>query len=211
MPIDLNRPYPRVAATPEELTRLRKAWKGEGPEHDVVAQRVQRATKHLADPLHFPPRGGQHNTWYQCRACQRALVDRRSDPSPMPSLQEDLQRPSPTMTWSSVGNTRSISVAVGREVRLSDAAWAYAATGDERFAKDAAAILLGYAERYRTYPLHSNDLKEGGAPHASGGHIYEQTLTEAAAMVRSIAPAYGPHPRLIRADEFRSPDHSGWP
>lgn len=189
MSIDLDGPYPRVAVTPEELTRLRKAWKGEGPEHEVVAQRVQRAIRHLADPLRFPPRGGQHNTWYQCQACQRALVTVDPTHHQCPLCKKVYSGP----PYDDVVFSRQHSEylgGVGREVRLSDAAWAYAVTGDERFARDAAAILLGYAERYRKYPLHSNDLKEGSNSHASGGHIYEQTLTEAAAMVKSIAPAY---------------------
>ena len=66
--------HPVVACTPEELTRLRAAYKGDGPLHDVVAKRVEATDAVLDEPITFPPRGGQHNQWYQCDACQRALV-----------------------------------------------------------------------------------------------------------------------------------------
>ena len=76
----------------------------------------------------------------------------------------------------------------GRNLRaMENGAWAYALTGDEKYAALAREVLIGYAERYLQYPYHDSRL---GTNLKSGGHINEQTLGEAAMMARQIAPAY---------------------
>jgi PHP family Zn ribbon phosphoesterase len=67
------RPYPSVACTPQELTRLRNAYQSSGSDHDVVAKRIEQADAALNADVVFPPEGGQHNQWYQCDQCQLAL------------------------------------------------------------------------------------------------------------------------------------------
>lgn len=67
LPENPSRPF--IACTAAELDRLRSAYKGEGPEHEIVAQVVAKADKTVDDPVVFPPRGGQHNQWYQCDKC----------------------------------------------------------------------------------------------------------------------------------------------
>jgi len=71
--------------------------------------------------------------------------------------------------------------------RMLTAAWAYAISGDKRFAEYAAKVLLGYAQRYEQYPYHSASLDTKSR---SGGHLFEQTLNEAADMSNEIGPAY---------------------
>jgi oligo-alginate lyase len=51
----------------------------------------------------------------------------------------------------------------------------YQVTGDQRYAARAREILLAYADRYLTYPVHDNQGKPGGR----GGHVASQSLTEA--------------------------------
>ncbi len=68
-----ERGHPYLAATAEELTRVRQAYRGQGPEHEVAAAYVREAERFVDDPVTFPPRGGQHNQWYQCDACETAL------------------------------------------------------------------------------------------------------------------------------------------
>ena len=50
----------------------------------------------------------------------------------------------------------------------------YQVTGEARYAAKAREILLAYAERYPTYPLHNNQGKRG-----TGGRVASQSLTEA--------------------------------
>ncbi len=68
-----ERAHPYLACTAEELARVRQAYRGQGEEHDVVAAFEKEAERFLDEPVSFPPRGGQHNQWYQCDKCEIAL------------------------------------------------------------------------------------------------------------------------------------------
>ena len=175
--------HPFIACTQEDLARLQAAWKGTGPAHDVAAAIVRRADEALAAPLSFPPRGGQHNQWYQCDACQTAL-----------KTVDDTHHQCPRCKKVYTGEPYDDVIFSRRHEanlkNMTDAAWAYAATGQRRYAEFAARVLLGYAERYTAYPYHSNAAKGGNASNRSGGHLFEQTLNEAVAMSGRIAPAY---------------------
>jgi hypothetical protein len=182
LPKDVS--YPWLACTPKELANLKAAYEGQGPAHDVVADVIAKAEAAMAKPLDFPPRGGQHNQWYQCEACQTAL-----------KTLDDTHHQCPTCKKIYTGfpyDDVIFSRKHSENLRnLEASAWAYAVTGKKPFAQFAAKVLLGYAERYKNYPFHSNDLKAG----KSGAHIYEQTLGEAYAMAMEIGPAFD----LVRA------------
>jgi hypothetical protein len=162
--------HPRVAVLPEELERLRAAWKADDASHKVLAVIVDEATKALAAPLNFPPRGAQHNQWYQCDACQRALVTVDATHHKCPGCGKVYSgAPYDDVLYGRVHRSNL------RNARL--AAWSYAITGDAKFAAFAAKVLLGYAERYADYPFHDNASGDGKRePGKSGGHLFEQTL-----------------------------------
>jgi len=177
-------PHPRIAATPAELDRLRAAYRGDNrPAREAVAGTVREADAALEQPVEFPPRGGQHNQWYQCDACQLALKTIDATHHECPSCKKVYSgEPYDDVLFA---RTHHRNLAAMRS-----AAWAFALTGDERYARFAADVLLGYAARYREYPYHSAS-RSGGSWHVrSGGHLFEQTLTEAGAMASYIAPAY---------------------
>ena len=172
---------PALACTPEELARLRAAWRAPGAQGDVVRARIKAAGAVLGSEVVFPPRGGQHNQWYQCDRCQLALqtVDATHHKCPKCG----------TVYTGEPYDDVLFKDGHGRNLRrMLDGAWAYAITGETKYADDARQVLLGYAERYRQYPYHtanrSNDPKQ-----TSGGHIAEQTLNEAVMMAMQIAPA----------------------
>ena len=171
--------HPFLAATAEELARLKAAYDGNGAAHGVVAAVVARAEEAMARPLVFPPRGGQHNQWYQCEVCQLGLKTIDDTHHKCPGCGKVYTGP----PYDDVIFARKHD----QNLRgMEQAAWASAVTGKKAFAEHAAKVLLGYAERYRQYPFHSNDLKQG----RSGGHLSEQTLGEAMMMTTEIAPAY---------------------
>jgi hypothetical protein len=185
-----NTAHPRVACTAEELVRLKAAYGGNGPEHDVVMAVVSRAEEAVAQPIQYPPRGGQHNQWYQCEACQMGL-----------RTVDDTHHQCPACGRVYTGEPYDDVIFArkhGENLRnLEAAAWAYAITGRKVFGAFAARVLLGYAERYLKYPFHSNDRKQG----RSGAHISEQTLGEAWAMTMQIGPAWD----LVRDSDVLSP------
>jgi len=178
------RAHPYLACTPEELARLRRAWRGGGAEHDVVAARVKEAARFVDEPVTFPPRGGQHNQWYQCDKCEIALKTIDAAHHQCPKCKKVYSgHPYDDVIFSRVhsSNLRNMETA----------AWAYALSGEEKFARYAAGVLLGYAQRYRDYPYHSASLEtESSWGRKAGGHLFEQTLTEASAMATYIGPAY---------------------
>ena len=69
----LGHGHPAIACSAAELQRLRDAYHSSGLQHDVVTAVVSQADKVIDKPIEFPPRGGQHNQWYQCDACQLGL------------------------------------------------------------------------------------------------------------------------------------------
>ncbi len=182
--------HPVVAATAEELARLRAAWARTGPERDAVAQRIARADESLKAPLVFPPEGGQHNQWYQCDKCQVALAAIDAHRHKCPKCGAVFSGfPYDNVLYS---KTHAANIR-----RAEDAAWAWAVTGRREYADFAARVLIGYAERYLDYPmLHAavNDKNVNVAAgkngkYRSAGHINEQTLGEAMWLV-SIVEAY---------------------
>lgn len=171
--------HPRIACTAEELARLKTAYAGTGPDHKVVVAVVTEAERALTQPLVFPPRGGQHNQWYQCEPCQVGL-----------ETVDDTHHQCPKCGKVYTGEPYDDVIFSRRHYanlrKLHAAAWAYAITGRAEFAALAAKVLLGYAERYARYPFHSNDRQQA----KSGGHLFEQTLNEAVALATEIGPAW---------------------
>lgn len=176
--------HPCLACTADELQRLRQAYRSGGSARDVLAARVKDAERFVNAPVTFPPRGGQHNQWYQCDRCETGL--RTIDPTHHQCPQcEKIYSGHP---YDDVVFSRQH----GRNLKqMETAAWAYAISERKEFAEYAANVLLGYAQRYRTYPYHSASLEtESSWGKKAGGHLYEQTLTEAGVLATSIGPAY---------------------
>lgn len=189
--------WPSVACTAEELARLRQAYRSKTPEHDVVARQINAADEALKREVVFPPEGGQHNQWYQCDKCQLALETIDTTHHRCPKCRQ---------VYSGYPYDNVIYGRMHQQLSrdLSACAWAYALTGDEKQARRAREILVGYAERYSKYPyLSANMGKLTDAPSKSGGHVFEQTLTEAS-WILPVCEAYD----LVRqSGVFSAEDH----
>jgi hypothetical protein len=145
---------------------------------------VTDAERFIADPINFPPRGGQHNQWYQCDACQVALRTVDATHHQCPKCKKVYSGPPYDDVIFAHEHNRNLQ-------RMATAARAYTISGDRKFAEYPARVLLGYAERYSQYPYHDNSLKtDTTGAGRSGGHLFEQTLNEAACLATSIGPAY---------------------
>lgn len=178
-----GRAHPVIACTGEELARLRQAYRNGGPDRLPVASMVDRAEEGLRRPVEFPPRGGQHNQWYQCEACQIALKT-------VDATHHECPRCGNVYTGEPYDDVVFSRVHGDNLRRMVCAAWAYAVTGESEFASFARDVLIGYAERYEAYPYHSASRREDEWTVKSGGYLYEQTLNESACMTSQIAPAY---------------------
>jgi len=176
--------HPFLACTAAELARLRAAYREEGPAHEVMAARVRAAEAYVGKPVEFPPRGGQHNQWYQCQDCQMGLKTVDDTHHRCPKCGEVYSGyPYDDYIFAKKHNG-NLSGALAT-------AWAYAITQDEKYAQHTARVLLGYAARYHDYPYHDNTATtDPDKQRRSGGHLFEQTLNEAAVLSQQIAPAY---------------------
>jgi len=175
--------YPLIACTPAERERLRAAWRGPGPAHDAVAAVVQRAGGALAQPLEFPPRGGQHNQWYQCDRCQVALETVDATHHRCPQCATVYSGPPYDDVLFAARHHQNLQA-------MLDAAWAWTVTDEAKYADFAKSVLLGYADRYQDYPYHANTQWNLLWRWISGGRLFEQTLGEASSLATRIAPAY---------------------
>jgi len=190
-------PWPSVACSTDELERLRAAYRSSGPEHEIVAERVRQAELVLNRDVEFPPEGGQHNQWYQCDNCQIAL-----------KTIDDTHHRCPKCGQVYSGYPYDNVIYSRKHYRLTrdmeTCAWAYALTGEEKYAQRVRQILVGYTQRYMAYPYHSANMgKKTDKPSRSGGHVFEQTLNEASWML-SVCSAYD----LVRVSEvFSESDH----
>lgn len=175
--------HPALACSPEELARLQQAYHGSGPAHRKIVELIHSADRALRQSIQFPIRGGQHNQWYQCDECQIALQTIDATHHRCPRCKTVYSgEPYDDVVFARV-HSRNLQ-------NMVNTAWAYAITGDAKYAQRAREVLVGYAQRYREYPYHSASRARDGWASRSGGHLYEQTLTEASAFARTIAPAY---------------------
>ncbi len=187
-------PFPRITVTEAELQRLRNALRGNDEETKLVVLTIIRdADQALETPVTFPPRGGQHNQWYQCQDCQLALQQQKSDGHQCPKCKRIYHGEPYDDVLFSQKHRSNLKSALAT-------AWAHTITGEKKYGKLTAEILTGYAKRYRSYPYHTNRREDNPMRNKSGGHLFEQTLTEASAFATYIAPAYD----LIRASDLLS-------
>ena len=178
--IQIPKKHPFLACSSEELSRLQKAYQGKGREHDIAANFAKQADGFIDKPITYPSRGGQHNQWYQCDKCEIALKTIDDTHHQCPRCKKIYTGEPYDDVIFSRKHSRNLS-------HMTAAAWAYAITGQKKYAEYAGQVLLGYAERYSKYPYHSASRNPRSR---SGGHLFEQTLNEAVCMSRQIGPAY---------------------
>jgi len=179
-----TRDHPLIASTREEMNRLRAAWAGNDSRHDILSSRFGRADKAMSDTLYFPPEGGQHNQWYQCADCQIALETIDAHHHKCPECEKIYSGFPYDNVLYSRWHSRNFSVA-------EDAAWAWAVTGEGKYAEFSARILSGYADRYLKYQMVHADAgdknidvaAQKNGKYRTAGHIAEQTLNESMLMI----------------------------
>ncbi len=169
--------HPRLLFSVQGIADLkqriqRPPWKAQW---DAFQKRCERR---LGEKIELPPRGGNWWHWYICpehgarlrmgkpigpwqweHICPVDNAVLKSDPS------------QPSTDYDGLG-IQDVHDAYADEVR--DAGILFQVTGDKRYAERARAILLAYAERYLSYPLHTTR----GEARIGGGRVGPQTLDE---------------------------------
>lgn len=171
-------PHPRLLLDSTGIARLKQRIEN-APWSDQWNRLRQSADRALAEAIELPPRG---SNWYHYYVCPthgaRLVTGKRIGPwqwehiCPVGHeiLHGDPARPDRDYDGIILGNTHSRYADAVRDDGL-----LYQVTGDSRYAARARDILLTYADRYLSYPLH--DIH--GQPKIGGGRVGPQTLDEA--------------------------------
>lgn len=170
--------HPRLLFNAEGIERLNRRIAG----HDWAQARWQEVKAALdpvlANPVELPPRGGGWWHWYACPK-HGAPLKRGKQLGPWQwehfcpvdneFLPSDPAQPSSDYDMCDIMGAHDQLAATTRNLGI-----AYQVTGERRYADKAREILLAYAERYLSYPLHTvrNEEKLGG------GRVGPQTLDE---------------------------------
>jgi hypothetical protein len=137
-----------------------------------------RADAALNEPINLPPRGGN---WWHYYACPKHGASLRTGkqigewqwehicPVDNEVIQSDPTKPERDYDGVVIMGVHSRFANLVRDLGI-----VYQVTGDRRYAEKAKAILLAYADRYLSYPLH--DIR--GKPSVGGGRVGPQTLDE---------------------------------
>ncbi|MBM3494441.1 MAG: alginate lyase family protein, partial [Armatimonadetes bacterium] len=181
--------HPRLLVAQADLPALkdkiaRNAW----ARRTLVSFR-QKADAWLDRPVTLPSRGGQWSHWYSCKKHGARL---RTD--------------SPTRHICPIDGEVFTGypyddVVLGREHdAYADAVrtlgLVYLLTDEPKYAAKARDILLAYADRYVSYPLHNNQGREA----VGGGRVTSQTLNEAIWIIRMAQGADAIWDRLSEDD-----------
>lgn len=182
-------PHPRLLLNSDGIAQLKARIASAPWSAQLWAELKARADRNLEKPIVLPPRGGNWGHNYVC-----------------PEHGARLQQGKQTGPWQwehicPVGNhvlsgdpskatldfdgcaISGIHASYAREVV--DDGLLYQVTGEARYASRARAILLAYADRYLSYPIHDNQGRPGGR----GGHVASQSLTEATWLIDIVQGA----------------------
>jgi len=169
--------HPRLLFNDEGVARLKKrveqlGWAGQWK---AFRDGVDRG---LAQKVELPPRGANWWHWYVCPQHGARLTTGKQIapwqwehicPVGKEVLRGDPSRPDRDFDGCVISGNHD---RYAREVQHTGIA--YQVTGEAKYAARARDILLAYAGRYLSYPLHNTR----GQAQVGGGHVHSQTLDE---------------------------------
>ena len=149
-----------IEAVKAKATRC--AWAANG-----LKDLVKQAEEALAKPIHIPDRGGQWGHWYSCPKDGVTLVPDSPTRHRCPKCG--------TIYTGEPYDSVYITHQHGRNAAaMRDMGLAFRFTGRPEFAGRTAELLLGYAERYASYPRRDPNGKDT----VNSGRVMSQTLDE---------------------------------
>lgn len=181
---------PRIATTPAELEALRAGVDYE----QVKAQAVRTGDALLANPPELPEDFGSWIFYYACPDDGTTLRAKSYEEHECPQCNKVY---SDEQTIAAHRGYMHHAI----EHAAANLGWAYAHTGDDRYAAGVKRILLHLAEEYETYPARQDRWGRQGMFARLGGRRYVQSLDEAVGVIR-LAKGYD----LTRQSEVWSDD-----
>lgn len=160
-------PHPRLMITDAEIPRIKA--RAELPDFKArYASLLKIADNWANKKVDLPPRGGQWPHWYVCKKDGGNLKTISPTEHKCPICGEVYSG------WP-YDDVVLMGVHGGYSNAVRDLGLAYRLTGQTKYGDKAKEILLAYAEKYPTYPLHDKNGKEK----IGGGYVGAQTLDEA--------------------------------
>ncbi|MCX8036266.1 MAG: heparinase II/III family protein [Candidatus Sumerlaeia bacterium] len=169
--------HPRLLFSDQGIAQLKQRIQ-RAPWKALWQDFQRRCDRRLGEKIELPPRGGNWWHWYICpEHGARLRMGKQIGPwqwehrCPVDNavLKSDPSQPSTDYDGLGIQDVHD-----GYADGVRDAGILFQVTGDKRYAERARAILLAYAERYLSYPLHTTR----GEARIGGGRVGPQTLDE---------------------------------
>lgn len=172
-------PHPRLLLNAEGITQLKERISTEPWARQTWEELKTRADKELKKPIVLPPRGGNWSHNYVCPDHgARLKTGKKIGPwqwEHICPVDKHVFLGNPAVATLDFDGNVIADIHFNYARETVDDGLLYQVTGDSRYAARARAILLAYANRYLSYPIHDNRGRPGGR----GGHVASQSLTEA--------------------------------
>jgi hypothetical protein len=172
-------PHPRLLLNADGVAALKQRIAAAPWAASSWKELQTHADRDLKKPIELPPRGGNWSHNYVCpEHGARLRQGKQIGPwqwEHICPVGNHVLRGDPTKATLDFDGNAISGIHLGYAREAVDDGLLYQITGDKRYATHAREILLAYAERYLTYPVHDNQGKPGGR----GGHVASQSLTEA--------------------------------
>jgi len=159
--------HPRLLISGAELATIRERVRTIPWVKASYDKIIAGADGWLTKPVDLPDRGGQWWHWYACKADGTRLTT----VSPTEHKCNTCGKVYSGWPYDDVVLDR---IHGSYAAALRDLGFAYQMTGDAKYLPKAAEILMAYADKYLTYPLHNIN----GDPNIGGGRVGPQTLDE---------------------------------
>lgn len=192
-------PHPRLLLNAEGVAQLKQRL-AQAPWAKAEWYKLKRnADKNLEQPLELPPRGGNWSHNYVCpthgaRLSQGKKIGPWQWEHKCPEGKHILKGDPSKAELDFDGN--AIAGIHGDLAELTvDYGLLYQVIGDEKYARKSREILLAYADKYLSYPMHNNSGIKG-----KGGRVASQSLTEASWLIHIAQGADLVWTKLSEAD-----------
>ena len=172
-------PHPRLLINSNGIAELRERIASAPWAKTSWRELKASANNSLLKPVELPPRGGNWSHNYVCPVHGARLVQgRQIGPwqwEHICPVGNHILTGDPSQATLDFDGNAIMTIHDKLAKQVLDDGLVFQVTGDARYAQRARAILLAYADKYLSYPIHDNK----GRPGKHGGRVASQPLSEA--------------------------------